>query len=238
MIGIYDYTVWLTYASLLSAGTGIIVSLAGMGHPYIGVFFLLFCGLCDAFDGKVARTKKNRSEFECKFGIQIDSLSDLVAFGVLPACIGEALLRNSTALAFIHGYIKYESPWYCGVLKIGFTAVLVLYVLAALIRLAYYNVTEELRQKTEEGIRTSFVGVPVTTAALLFPFIMLLQYLTKTDISLVYFVGIILLGLGFLLKIKVPKPGIRGILICLVIGFAEFLFLLFSRIFIHLPFIR
>lgn len=85
MIGIYDYTVLLTYFSLLSAGTGIVVSLSGHGHPYIGTFFLLFCGLCDAFDGKVARTKNNRTELERNFGIQVDSLSDLVAFGVLPA---------------------------------------------------------------------------------------------------------------------------------------------------------
>ncbi len=57
MIGFYDYTVVLTYLSLLSAGAGILVSLSGMGHPYFGSFFLLFCGLCDAFDGKVARMK-------------------------------------------------------------------------------------------------------------------------------------------------------------------------------------
>ena len=39
MIGIYDYTVVLTYLSLLSAGTGIVVSLSGMGHPFLGIFF-------------------------------------------------------------------------------------------------------------------------------------------------------------------------------------------------------
>ena len=66
MIGIYDYTVVLTYLSLLSAGTGIVVSLGGSGHPFLGIFFLLFCGLCDAFDGKVASTKKNRTDMERK----------------------------------------------------------------------------------------------------------------------------------------------------------------------------
>ena len=95
MLGFYDYTVLLTYLSLVSAGTGIVVSLSGGGHPFIGVFLLLFCGLCDAFDGKVARTKKNRTDMERRYGIQIDSLSDLVAFGVLPACIGIAMLRTS-----------------------------------------------------------------------------------------------------------------------------------------------
>ena len=87
MIGFYDYTVILTYLSLVSASCGIMVALSGSGHPYIGTFFLLFCGLCDAFDGKVARTKKNRSQEERSFGVQIDSLSEVVAFGVLPAAI-------------------------------------------------------------------------------------------------------------------------------------------------------
>ena len=53
MIGFYNYTVILTYLSALSASTGIVVALSGAGHPYLGCFFLLFCGLCDAFDGKV-----------------------------------------------------------------------------------------------------------------------------------------------------------------------------------------
>ena len=43
MIGVYDYTVILTYLSALSAGIGIIVSLNGTGHPYYGTFFLLAC---------------------------------------------------------------------------------------------------------------------------------------------------------------------------------------------------
>ena len=90
MIGFYNYTVWLTYLSLISAGTGIMISLYSHAHPFIGVFFLLVSGLCDAFDGKVARSKKNRTEMEKKFGIQIDSLADMVSFGVLPACIGSA----------------------------------------------------------------------------------------------------------------------------------------------------
>ena len=60
-LGYYDYTCFLTYLSLLSAGLGIFVTLHGAGHPYLGIFFLMFSGLCDAFDGKVARTKKDTS---------------------------------------------------------------------------------------------------------------------------------------------------------------------------------
>ncbi len=49
MLGFYDYTVWLTYLSLLSAVAGICISLHAAGHPYLGVFFLMLSGLCDAF---------------------------------------------------------------------------------------------------------------------------------------------------------------------------------------------
>ena len=145
MIGFYDYTVVLTYFSLLSAMTGIIVSLSGSGHPYYGCLFLLFCGLFDAFDGKVARTKKGRTKMEMDFGIQIDSLSDLVAFGVLPACIGAALIRVSPYLTRVLEGMTVR--WEIASGKFLLHACLVLYVLAALIRLAYYNVTEEERQQ-------------------------------------------------------------------------------------------
>ena len=49
----------------------------------------MLAGLLDAFDGRIARTKANRTDAEKRFGIQIDSLNDLVCFGVLPAAIGK-----------------------------------------------------------------------------------------------------------------------------------------------------
>ncbi len=58
MIGVYDYTVILTYLSLLSGVTGMIIAMTGFGHPYLGMFCMMLSGLFDAFDGKVARTKK------------------------------------------------------------------------------------------------------------------------------------------------------------------------------------
>ena len=130
MLGFYDYTVILTYLSLISAGCGILIALSGGGHPYIGAFFLLFCGLCDAFDGKVARTKKDRTQAERSFGVQIDSLSDLVAFGVQPAAVGSALLRRSPLGALVNG------TWWEKPLGVGMTAILIAYILAAMIRLA------------------------------------------------------------------------------------------------------
>ena len=211
MIGFYDYTVILTYLSLLSSTVGIVVSLSAGGHPYFGCFFLLLSGLCDAFDGKVARTKKVRSRAEKEFGIQIDSLSDLVAFGVLPTCIGAALIRTSPMIQ--QALADPAAPWQVSAGRLLLHAVLVLYTLAAMIRLAYYNVTEEERQRTEDGARAHYLGLPVTSAALIFPLVSLLQFMTRADITMVYIAAALLTGLLFLIPFRVKKPGLRGILI-------------------------
>lgn len=224
MIGFYDYTVILTYLSLLSSTVGIVVSLSAGGHPYFGCFFLLLSGLCDAFDGKVARTKKVRSRAEKEFGIQIDSLSDLVAFGVLPTCIGAALIRTSPMIQ--QALADPAAPWQVSAGRLLLHAVLVLYTLAAMIRLAYYNVTEEERQRTEDGARAHYLGLPVTSAALIFPLVSLLQFMTRVDITMVYIAAALLTGLLFLIPFRVKKPGLRGILIMVGIGALEFLLLL------------
>lgn len=229
MIGFYDYTVILTYLSILSASTGIVVALSGGGHPYLGCFFLLLCGLCDAFDGKVARTKSDRTQMERSFGIQIDSLSDVVAFGVLPACIGAALLRTSPSLeAALRGC---TAVWQVTALRIVLHGVLVLYILAAMIRLAYFNVTEEERQKKEDGARAYYLGLPVTSAALIFPFVLLLQYLLPADITLAYIGVTVLTGFLFLFRFQVRKPGLRGILIMVAMGAVEFVLLILWIVF-------
>ena len=224
MIGFYDYTVILTYLSLLSSTVGIVVALSAGGHPYFGCFFLLLSGFCDAFDGKVARTKKQRTSAEKAFGIQIDSLSDLVAFGVLPTCIGAALIRTSPMIQA--AFSDPSAPWQVHLGRFVLHAVLVLYTLAAMIRLAFFNVTEEERQQTETGARTHYLGLPVTSAALIFPLVLLLQFLTRADITLAYMGAALLTGLLFLSPFRVRKPGLRGILIMVGIGALEFLLLL------------
>ena len=227
MIGFYNYTVILTYLSALSASTGIVVALSGAGHPYLGCFFLLFCGLCDAFDGKVARSKPNRTDFEKKFGIQIDSLSDLVAFGVLPACIGINLVNNSRFIARLTSRTHYY-----GFLKDVLIIICILYALAAVIRLAYYNVQEEARQKEEDGNREYFTGVPVTTAAIIFPLIYLLQLANKLDLTFVFMFFMALVGFLFISEKKIRKPGFKHLMILIVLGLVEAVLMVLCKIFL------
>ena len=223
MIGFYDYTVWLTYLSLISATVGIFVTRCGPGYPNIGAAFLLLCGLCDAFDGIVARTKQGRTPQEKKFGIQIDSLTDLVAFGVLPVCIGDALYRSCANMspnpeAQIMASIPY--PF--------FVTVFVIYVLAAMIRLAYFNVLAEESSEKGEAVKT-YTGLPVTAAALIFPPFLLLRHLVGRDIAIFYYGVMLLVAALFVSRFNIRKPGLRGVLIMVSVGVLEFILILVVR---------
>lgn len=221
MIGFYDYTVWLTYASLISAVIGIFVSQAGSGHPYIAAIFLLFSGLCDAFDGIVARSKKDRTNMQKKYGIQIDSLTDLVAFGLLPACVGAALYKT----ALIFEMETAETVLVAAVPYPVYVAVFAVYILAAMIRLAYFNVKAEESCEKGETVKT-YTGLPVTSASLVFPAFLLLRHLLGRDIAIFYY-GVMLLMAGlFVSRFNIRKPSFRGVMIMVGIGALEFILIL------------
>ena len=226
MIGLFDYTVILTYLSLASGVTGILISLSGFGHPYIGVFFLLFSGLCDAFDGKVARTKAGRSDFEKRFGEQIDSLADLVSFGVLPACIGMAMIRaNDKYLEMpVINEETNRRAWYAIILML----IAAVYVVSAMIRLAYFNATgeERLQEEKKEGYY-SYTGLPVTAAALVFPFVLLLHFFTRFDCSILYFAVLLLMSGLFLGNFKIKKITGWKLYLLICIGVVEFFMIVF-----------
>lgn len=145
MIGFYDYTVVLTYISFTSSIIGIFCAVTG--HPKWAVFCLALSGLCDMFDGKIARTKKNRTEDEKQFGIQIDSLCDVVCFGVFPIVLCYEL----------------------GMRRIYSMAILVLYGLAGVIRLGYFNVMETKRQQETSENRKYYQGLPITSMSVVLP---------------------------------------------------------------------
>lgn len=209
MIGVYDYTVIATYASLFVGLCGIFAAMDG--EPLFAVLALMIAGILDAFDGRIARTKKNRTEREKRFGIQIDSLNDLVCFGVLPAVIGFASFESRSAF---------------------FLASLAFFTLAALIRLAFFNVTEEERQNTTNEVRKYYLGLPVTSAALLIPFFWILAHYLPVSDSFGYGAACFLLGVLFITPVQVKKPGLGGILVLAALGLAELAFLIVGLMFV------
>ena len=195
LVGFYNYTVWLTYAGAAAAVCGIFFS-AG-GHPFWGVICLLFAGATDMFDGKIASTMK-RNEAEKNFGIQIDSLCDLISFGVLPVAIGYGL-GLSGGFFFVSA---------------------VLYIICAIIRLAYFNVDEIMRQKNENGSRKTYYGLPVTAAAMLFPLIYGLKDLLGAALLPVYQIALFAVAAAFILKFKIRKPSGAALWVIFALGLA------------------
>jgi CDP-diacylglycerol--serine O-phosphatidyltransferase len=100
--------------------------------------------LFDMMDGKVARWTKTSS----KFGMEMDSLCDIVSFGVAPAVLVKAMIDQQLMSAGSYPMLeKYVLP------------MLALYVCCAALRLARYNV------EAESGHRDFFFGMPSPGAA-------------------------------------------------------------------------
>lgn len=194
MIGYYNYTVWLTFIGMLSSVTGMGLAIQGKIIP--AVICLMFSGFCDMFDGIVARTKKDRTDEEKRFGIQLDSLSDIVCFGVLPFVIGVCIGARE---------------WWQ-------IAIMVLFALAGLIRLAYFNVTEETRQKQTNEKRRHYLGVPITSSALTVPLLFCFRGFLAGAFPIAYTLLLLANGVLFVVPLQVKKPSKTGLAAMLVIG--------------------
>ena len=189
-IGFYDYTVILTYMSLISAVLG--MTFSHQGRFDAAVLCLFFCGFCDTFDGTVARSKKNRTDDEKAFGIQSDSLCDCVSFGVFPAMLCYCMGLNTV---------------------LG-TVIVSLFSLCAVIRLGFFNVLEIKRQQTEGGCNKYYRGLPVTSIAALLPFAYLVGKLLANDVFvIVLHVLMAVTAFLFVLDFRLKKPDITKILV-------------------------
>ena len=158
---------------------------------------LMIAGFCDMFDGKIASTMK-RTKQEKRFGIQIDSLSDLICFGVLPAMIGFQYSGGKPLFAFISA----------------------VYVLCALIRLAWFNVDEEERQDLEEKGRETYLGLPVTTAALLLPLFAGGAQLLKLPVEKLCPWLLLVIAAAFITPFRLKKPHMLGKSVMVLCGAA------------------
>ena len=204
ILGYYDYTVVLKYCGMFFAFCGI---LSAIEYRYVdSLICLMLAGICDLFDGTIAATKK-RTDSEKRFGIQIDSLSDLLSFGVLPAIFVYVLSKGNKFVAVIAA----------------------LYALCALIRLAFFNVLEEDRQKETEAVREKYLGVPVTTIAILLPALYIFR-LYKLCRRVIYFpILLTIIAIGFLSPIDIKKPKLTGKICMIGLGLIEMVALIIAR---------
>ncbi|MFC1501216.1 CDP-diacylglycerol--serine O-phosphatidyltransferase [Elusimicrobiota bacterium] len=132
--GIYILPSILTSINLSIGFLSIIFSLKG-NFTY-AAWAIIICGCMDILDGKLARLTKTTS----RFGVEFDSLADLVSFGIAPALLMYQMILHAM-----------DKPG---------LAIAVLYVLCGALRLARFN------SKTEADATLShFIGLPIPAAA-------------------------------------------------------------------------
>lgn len=154
------------YAITLTAGE------ATGEHLYQAAILIFFATFFDAFDGRVARLTKTQSEF----GVQLDSLADVISFGVAP------------------GLLAYK--W--GLAPLGFAGVLLAFVFptAGALRLARFNVMAT----KEEGVSKFFTGLPIPLAAgMLISLVIAHHKAIGTEVVHHGWVGVLVVLLGLLM---------------------------------------
>lgn len=191
ILGKFNLPTVLSFLGLLFSFATIILSFE---HYFnYAIVCLMFSGLCDLFDGVLAR-KLNLSEDERLFGTQIDSLVDIISFGIVPI------------LFFIN---------------VGFTDILdhllfFVYLSCAVLRLAQFNI-----QGLGESQRTKFfTGVPVTYAALIFPITYASEkFVANSTFAVISRTTFVIVAILFIAKIPIPKPSGSFYVILPLIGF-------------------
>ena len=179
--GVYLLPATITSIGLLSGFYSMVASVSG--HFEVGAVMIVIAFVCDGLDGRVARASRTSSQF----GVEYDSLSDVVAFGVAPA-----MLAYSWALKPI------------GSFGIGVTG---LFVICAALRLARFNV------QTATADKSRFVGLPVPGAAAMMAGMVLAYSYFELDSprTLCAIMVPITLALGGLMISRVPYPSFKTI---------------------------
>jgi len=192
----------LTYIGMWIGFLGVMLAIK---DRYVGsLICLMLAGVCDMFDGTIASTKKDRTRDERTFGIQIDSLSDIICFGVLPAV-----------------WVFCVTPK----ISIAFTAIFV-FILCGLIRLAYFNVDEANRQAATAERRQYYLGLPITSSALVIPAVYLIGEFTAIHTQTIAALALLIIGICYVLPVKLKKPSLFGEVLLVGIGAVEFCILI------------
>ncbi len=185
MIGEYNKSVILTYVGIAFAITGIYFSMQNLYN--FAFLSLIVCGICDLFDGVIAR-KCKRTQRAKDFGVQLDSLADCILFLAFPCVIAFAVLGN-----------------------LGFIGIL--YAIAGVIRLAWFNIStnDENSSKFFQGLPVTYSALILPVYYLLhrlLPNILKLEYIT---------ILFVVMTIAFVADVKIPKPkGVFYIVLSLI----------------------
>jgi CDP-diacylglycerol--serine O-phosphatidyltransferase len=172
---IYILPNFFTSASIFSGIYSLISAIES--HYVLSAWLILLALIFDGLDGRVARATNTCS----RFGVEFDSLADIVSFGVAPAMLMYLFIGNEYG-------------------RFG-VVVSALYVIFGAIRLARFNV---MTSKTGPSV---FIGVPIPTAAVFISILVLLfnKYGFKSDYGIVILISSIFISLLMVSNIRYPS---------------------------------
>ncbi len=181
MLGFWNKSVYITYLGAFAAMCGLLFAFheGNVDYAFVG---MIVAAVCDMFDGKIARHIKNRKEIEKDFGVQIDSLADIVCFITIPAI----------------------TLYFFGLNEIYQIFILAFYVVCGIIRLAYFNVAMSDKNKAIEF----YQGLPVPVSVFIFGLVWLLWKIFNLDsntLCIIYTILVPVVGLLHISKIKIRK---------------------------------
>ena len=168
----------LTYVSLMAGVAALASALAN--QPSTAGALIALSVIADTFDGRFARMFE-RSAHEQAIGVQLDSLSDAIAFGIAP-CVCMTRLAP-------------DGPLWMQVLWWGACFA---FAACAITRLAFYNVTQD----SVEG----FIGIPVPVAALVTSSVLL-----AGPSPFAAAVAMLLVAGAMVIPLRVPRPTGLGL---------------------------
>ena len=214
----YPLPCMLTCTSLFSGFYSIVASINGDFFP--AAIAILIAGFFDGLDGRVARMTGSTS----RFGMELDSICDMVSFGVAPAL-----------LAYLWALLPYG--------RYGWLAAF-LYVAATALRLARFNSMAEETDKKHHD----FVGLPCPAAAgAIATTVMFCHFLGATEtvkhisiLLLVYLLSYLMISTHRYLSFKKVKIGrekrfkvVVGMVLVLVLLASEPSITLFATVLIY-----
>lgn len=181
VIGYYNLANTMTMLGLACAFLACF--LLARGQYLISMVAFSMSALCDAMDGRIARSTPGLSKRARFYGMQLDSLCDAVSFGVCP-CL----------MAYFLGYT--------GALDI---ILYVLFTLCGIIRLANFNT--EAAMSTPDLRMHHFTGIPIPFSSLVFPLLLIVHILASGNVAWLFRIVFLLIGVGYISRIRVPKPN-------------------------------
>ena len=174
-IGVWNLANGVTWLGIAAAVVAMWFALSE--NPRIAMLLFLVSGLCDLFDGRVARMFE-RTDVEKAFGIQLDSFADTVSFVVFPAVFLLTLTTASWAVVLA-----------------------ILYVLAGITRLCWFDITTDGDTKYFAGVPVTYMALVLPLAWVIVQAVALnaAPYVTAPVLAV--------MGILYVLNIKVKKPG-------------------------------